>query len=706
MSAWSTRSPHAWSVIAHALAAALIGSLEAVRLGSGTLAIALVPLFAAIGLSAGGVIAGIEWATARRGRWPRAFAVAAASLLVTVPVAFTLFRGAYAQTLPLAGAMPYLTPIVVALAIAVAVALGRHLSAGDLTMRAIAIVGSAGLLGGIVWAKRRVLGTGYPEAQIGATLAVLVLAGVIVRLARRMQVPAYVTAVVAALVVGTAAAAALQGFERPADRRVLANLAGHARDVVRMYRLLADRDRDGSSALFGGGDCDDGDATRHPGAVDVPGDGVDQDCEGGDASPTLTVVPIAPSADAGAWLASTEVRGVLDRTRDMNVLLITIDALRYDMLAPDAPHRGDFPRLTKLLDNSVAFTRAFAPAAGTDIALSTLMTGRADPFQRVDLTLAEAIRATGRRTSCAIPNEVTRHVGEVLLARGFDSLRPVYTDWEKDNIGDHLSSGTTTAEGLRSFDKAAGKPFFTWLHYFDVHEHHQLAVPKDQRDAVWDGGSDKVHRYRALLWGVDRSIGRVLDELAARGLADKTIIVFASDHGESLGDDHRLPATHGQLAYAPLVRIPIAFQVPGIAPGVRTDLVTLLDIAPTVLQLLGVPSAIAPLDGHDLVPALLDGPAELRPAANRALVIHEELQRSVVEWPYQLVMRPADDLVELYDLSTDPRAMRDLAAAQPAITARLRARYAEMPAVRVDRTAAGRSWREQQAQPPRRRVRP
>ena len=80
----------------------------------------------------------------------------------------------------------------------------------------------------------------------------------------------------------------------------------------------------------------------------------------------------------------------------------------------------------------------------------------------------------------------------------------------------------------------------------------------------------EVHRYRALLFNIDRAVGRLLDDLEKRGVLDKTIIVFASDHGESLGDDPRLPATHGQVAYAPLVHIPLAIKIPGVTPGLRT----------------------------------------------------------------------------------------------------------------------------------------
>jgi arylsulfatase A-like enzyme len=237
------------------------------------------------------------------------------------------------------------------------------------------------------------------------------------------------------------------------------------------------------------------------------------------------------------------------------------------------------------------------------------------------------------------------------------------------------------------------------LHFFDVHEHHQIDVPKALLAQAHDGGSPVIHKYRALLHAIDGEVGRLEAELAKRGLADSTIILFASDHGEALADDPRLLDTHGQVAYHTLVRVPLAFHVPGIAPGARTDLVSLVDLAPTLLDLVGTSDAMQPLDGMDLVPALLDGPAALRPQ-HRAIAIHEELQWSLVEWPYQLLVRPADDIVELYDLDHDPLEHTDLATTHADVVTRLRARYAEFPVVKVDRTPSGRTFRELQAQPP------
>ncbi|MEO7736139.1 MAG: sulfatase, partial [Kofleriaceae bacterium] len=447
---------------------------------------------------------------------------------------------------------------------------------------------------------------------------------------------------------------------------------------------------------------------RIPLALRIPGDGIDQDCDGHDAAlrhAAARPAIVHPDAAAEDWWRAATTLAQLERTKDMSIVLITVDALRFDLLAPGAPHRDDFPRLTQLLDESVWFTRAFAPAAGTDVSLSTLLTGRFDPFQQVATTLPEAMRAADRRTYAAIPHEVTRYVGETLLGRGIDHATTVETDWGTTDIGDHVSAGATTQAGLRALHDAAGSQSFIWLHYFDVHEHHQIPVPPAMLATVHDTGAPAARKYRALLAQIDHEVGRVLDDLVTRQLADSTIVVFASDHGEAMGDDPRLGETHGRYVYAPLVRIPLALRIPGVAPGQRSDAASLVDLAPTLLSLLGAPDAIAPLDGVDLVPAVLGAPADYR-SADRAIVIHEELQWSVVAWPYQLIVKPADNLVELYEVERDPAEHGDLAGTLPDVVARLKARFAEAPDVRVDRTPAGRAWREQQAQRPPRHAMP
>jgi arylsulfatase A-like enzyme len=746
-----------WVITAHAVGAALLGLVETARLGSGALGLVLVPLFAATGLLAGAVIGAAGRLARGWPRWGAALVIAAPSLAVTIPIAQSLFDGPYARTLPLAPALPFVAPLVGWLLTAAATWLGGRLAAGDPTSRAIAILGVAGALGGLIRAQRAVLGTGYQDARVGAVLAALVLAGVFVRIALRPRLSPYIAAAVAAVVLGIGAAAISDGLAGTAERRLLADRGDQGRDLVRLWRGLLDLDRDGSSAALGGGDCDDRDAARHPGARDAPSDGIDQDCDGADAIAAAAGAGAAgggggaaggagggggggaaggAGAGAGAATATSAAaaeadfrggpayRALIERTRGMNVLVIAIDALRHDIVAPGAPHRDDFPRIARLMDEAIRFDRVIAPASATDVSVCTIVTGRHDPFQEIAVTLPEAMRALGRRTASVLPREVTRHVGEVLLERGIDHPLRIRTDGARADVGDRVTADATTAQGLAGIDAARAQggggsggggggggsgggggggsagPWYAWVHYFDVHEHHQIDVPAELLGAVDPGGSKKVHRYRALLRAIDGAIGRLLDELAARGEAERTIVWLVSDHGEALEGDPRMPATHGDVAYTPLVRVPLAVRIPGTAPGVRADPVTLVDITPTMLALAGDPAAMGPLDGFDLVPTILDGPAALRPPPKRAIVIHEVDQWSVVEWPYQVIVRPADDLVELYDIERDPLNLQDLSPRLPDLARRLRARYGEAPEVRVDRTWEGRAWREQRARRP------
>ena len=145
------------------------------------------------------------------------------------------------------------------------------------------------------------------------------------------------------------------------------------------------------------------------------------------------------------WRDEPEVREFLRRTAPMHFILITVDALRADVLADSPENRAEFPRIFQLFADSTVFTRAFAPSAGTDLSLSGILTGRIDPFTHVDKTLAEALHDAGRVAHGVIPSEVLRYAGKTLLTRGLHSHDRLVNDAGQRDVGSYSTSARTTS---------------------------------------------------------------------------------------------------------------------------------------------------------------------------------------------------------------------------------------------------------------------
>ncbi len=617
---------------------------------------------------------------------------AAAALPAFLPVGRHLFDGGFASTLPGAAWAPVWVPVAGWLGVAAAIALGARLG----PRLRVALLVALALVAEAV--NRNVLRTEYPAVHTFLTVVAAAAAGLALRFgvaprARR-----------AAIALGAAAFAATLalGLGDPASRLVVATRGTHARLLTNVARDLVDLDGDGHAAVLGGPDCDDLDPGVHPDAIDDPGDAVDEDCDG--IAAVAPAPPPPPPPSATAWREDPEVRAVLERGRAHNVVLVLVDTLRGDVV----PRAGgedarELPHLAKFLAEARDFRHAFAPSAGTDVSVSSLLTGRVNPFERIDKTLPERQRDAGRATHAVFPAEVLRWAGETLLRRGFDAHDRVVADRVRRDVADRATSAETTDLGLRFLDRRpTDRPFFLWLHYFDVHEHAELPEDADPRDGAGRPGAEtaaarKRRRYRAQVRRVDAELGRLDAALRERGLYDSTIVVLAADHGESLGEDPRLPDHHGLYVYNPLVHVPLAIRVPGVPPATIDAPVSLIDLYPTLGALTGAGGAG---DGLDLLPLLLPGaPPDAWPA-DRALPLNESDQFGVVVWPDKLLVRRAENVTELYDLSTDFAERRNRAAAEPERVRALLARYRAFPPLRVDRTARARRQRDEAARTP------
>ena len=711
------------------LAALAIGAIELASLGAPALSADLGGVVLALHAALGLVVGALAWLTELAAdrlaapRLPGALLRALPTLPLFVWLGGTLFQGATAAALPGASLGHIWVPALGVLGVAAAIALGGRLLEPPTAARRLLVALPLLLLAAALEvADRRLYPSLYPDLHALLLPGVCIVAAAGLRAAVGPRGPGagrpraagvlLWSASVAAVVLG-AGLSLLGGLSDADSRWALATRGSHGRHLVRVVRDLFDRDGDGFSPVLGGGDCDDGAAAVNPGAAEVAQNEIDEDCDGADLARPPRAAPddAAYAAALAAYRASPARAALLERAAGWNLLLLSVDSLRADVLADTAENRRDFPHLFALLDRSRRFDRAFSPSAGTDLSMSTALTGMVNPFQVLERTLLESVREGGRATHAVLPREVLRYAGKTLLTRGLEKHDVVINDREERDVSRTTSSAETTRLGLAALERLAGgdRPFLLWLHYFDVHEHLQVEASDPDLTAIArERGLDlgtRAGKYRALVGLVDREIGRLDAALEAAGLREKTAILFFSDHGESLAEDPRLPQNHGLYVYQPLVHVPLAIHLPGGRTGADPTPVSLIDLAPTVLDLVGAEPS-AELGGRTLLPHVIDPPpggedGEALLAAPRPLVLNESDQWGLVLWPKKLLVRPADNLVELYDIERDPGERDDRAASEPDTVRRLKALYQGFPAVSLDRTRKARERREQLARPPR-----
>jgi arylsulfatase A-like enzyme len=409
------------------------------------------------------------------------------------------------------------------------------------------------------------------------------------------------------------------------------------------------------------------------------------------------------------------------------VLLVTIDTLRPDRLGCYGYPHAATPRIDRLAAGGVLFERATTSLPRTTQSVASILTGRYPRghgarglfsfLPAANRTLAEILKERGYATGAILSNVFLRP-GQG-FEQGFDHYDNPPGRWDGD------SAATISAAAIAWIDaRPPGRPWFLWVHYLDPHWTYEPGPPWDggtaarpaarpsiyadletrrisKGEVIFGGRIDAAtaDRLRALYDGeigrTDAALGPLLDRVAGLDSANPPLIVLTSDHGESLGE-HGYHFAHGEYLYEPGLRVPLLFSRPGtLAPGTRSAALTQnVDIAPTILALIGL-GGMPAADGRPLfLPAARGSPAPFRPAPGRDLVfaesdfqlIHPENLRYHIPGPAGRwsavsdgrlkvirIPRPGGEVLETYDLAADPGETRPLpdGAADPAARARL-----------------------------------
>jgi arylsulfatase A-like enzyme len=454
--------------------------------------------------------------------------------------------------------------------------------------------------------------------------------------------------------------------------------------LVGILRHLIEHDHDGYSALFGGPDCDDHDPDVHPGATEIPGNGIDDNCVGGDAKIEAPAPPSAPpSVPAG---------GAADATAPAlgggkNVLVIFVDTLRSDRLGIAGYQRDGkslTPRLDAFAQQSIVFGHAYAQAPNTPRSVPSFLTSRYPSQVKVDKkfknyatvlddndTLFEVLKAGGFRTIgesshfyfCDRKQHPESCGGVVSWMKS--NITQGADEW--DNSGAlNIPESNHDIAGPRIVEKTlarlgelakADTKFAMIVHLF---EPHSTYMKHEGFTYTAHGTAALVEKYDYEIAYEDALIGQLLDALDTSGLAKTTTVVVMTDHGEAFGA-HIVagkPAFfHGDTLYRELTNVPLMFRIPGAPPCKRDDVVQLIDVAPTIAALFGVAPART-WQGRSLVPALACKPLPPLPAFSELLPApewdHEAKAMVTADGKHHVYYRISDSKWEIYDLGADP----------------------------------------------------
>jgi choline-sulfatase len=471
-----------------------------------------------------------------------------------------------------------------------------------------------------------------------------------------------------------------------------------------VLRHSSDHDHDGYSAHFGGGDCNDDDPKTNPGAVDIPGNGIDEDCSGADTpafvQPQIAVKePVKPK-----------------KRKTYNVVLFTVDTLRVDLGFLGYP-KPTSPNLDELAKKSTVFERGYSMASYTGKSVGPFMIGKYpsetyrdgghfNTYFPKNTFVAERVRdgahvrtfaahchwyfrfPTGLNQgfdvwdTSAIPPGMGDNDNSVTSERMSDLAIKLLSKPENTSPGSSPPPSTTGDGGVDggASDEAGAMPsptamgtidggagserrFFAWFHFFDPHAQY---VPHPGAPDFSNPAMPTKALYDNEVWFTDLHIGKVLDYIKSQPWGEDTAIVLTADHGEAFSD-HGMN-WHGMEIWESLVRVPLLVYVPGAKPRRVSVKRSAIDLAPTLNELLGgPPDEEGQMEGTSLLTDVYLPEGEEHEERDVFIDMpagpYNGIRRAVITGPTpgMKLINQGGSAYQLFDLANDPKESRDLA---------------------------------------------
>lgn len=367
---------------------------------------------------------------------------------------------------------------------------------------------------------------------------------------------------------------------------------------------------------------------------------------------------------------------------DFNFILITVDTLRADRIHCYGFSRIDTPTIDLFASRGIKFENCIAQTPLTLPSHTSLLTGTLPLFHGVRdnggfvippdfKTLAEVFKEKGYETAAFVGAYVLD--SKWGLNQGFDYYfdRFDLSKFEKISLGTvQRPANEVMDEALKWLEQNKSKKFFTWIHLYDPHTPYEPPPPFDT--------NYPKNPYLGEIAFADSELGRLWQFLQEANLIEDSFLVFASDHGESLGEHQE--ATHGFFVYQEALHVPLVFVTPfqrfqGLS---SSQVVSLVDVMPTMLEMAGFVSP-PEVQGTSLLPLFFKPTKESESYAYSETFYPRfhygwsELE-SFQNKKHKLIIAPDP---ELYDLAADAAEEKNLASAEKTVLRGLESKAAQ-----------------------------